>query len=224
MSSSSSSSSKRDPRAVVLRVAKDHVVVFDYVLYDGDGDVVEETDEEGGEPVTCVWGYGALVPALEKALYGLAPGETCEVVVPPEDGYGAWDEAKEHWVDRADFPEGLTVEDEFDATTPDGEETTLRVVEIEGDAVLVDSNHPLAGETLRFDVIVRSVRPATNEELAQARSAAPRLRLGQAPEAPPKPAAEPPPAARPLKAQRAGVRGDRPSKGQGRDPFLDDEQ
>ncbi len=47
-----------------MRVAKDHVVVFDYALYDGDGDVVEETDDVGGEPVTCVWGYGALVPAL----------------------------------------------------------------------------------------------------------------------------------------------------------------
>jgi FKBP-type peptidyl-prolyl cis-trans isomerase SlyD len=210
--------STRPSRERVLRVAKDHVVVFDYVLYDGDGDVVEETDEEGGEPVTCVWGYGALVPALEKALYGLAPGETCEVVVPPEDGYGPWDESKEHWVDRADFPEGVAVEDEFDATTPDGEETTLRVVEIEGDAVLVDSNHPLAGETLRFDVIVRSVRPATAEELAHARSAAPRLRLGLAPDA----AAEATPAAaRPLKAQQSGVRENRPPP---RDPFLDDEQ
>lgn len=214
-------SSARDPRDKVMRVAKDHVVVFDYVLYDGDGDVLEETDEEGGEPVSCVWGYGALVPALETRLYGLAPGETCEVIVPPESGYGPWDESKEHWVDRSDFPEGLAVEDEFEATTPDGEETTLRVVEIEGDAVLVDSNHPLAGETLRFDVIVRSVRPATAEELAKARSAAPRLRLGLAPGAP---VEEAPAAARPLKAQQAGVRENRPPPGQGSDPFLDDEQ
>ena len=203
----------------VLRVAKDHVVVFDYVLYDGEDDVVEETDEEGGEPVTVVWGHGALVPALEKALYGLAPGETCEVIVPPEDGYGPWDESKEHWVDRADFPQGAAVEDEFEATTPDGEETTLRIVEIEGDAVLIDSNHPLAGETLRFDVIVRSVRPATAEELAKARGAAPRLRLGLVPNAS-GPAAGGREVPAPLKAQRAGVRDNRPP----RDPFFDDEQ
>jgi FKBP-type peptidyl-prolyl cis-trans isomerase SlyD len=213
--------SSRPSRERVLRVAKDHVVVFDYVLYDGDGDVVEETDEEGGEPVSCVWGYGALVPALEKALIGLAPGETCEVVVPPEDGYGAWDESKEHWVDRADFPEDLAVEDEFEATIPDGEETTLRVVEIEGDAVLVDSNHPLAGETLRFDVIVRSVRPATAEELAEARGRAPRLRLGLAPDGSSAATAAPSTEARPLKAPRAGVRESPPPP---RDPFLDDEQ
>ena len=216
----SSRNARRDPREKVLRVAKDHVVVFDYVLYDGDGDVLEETDEEGGAPVECVWGHGALVPALERGLFGLAPGETCEVTVPPEDGYGPWDESKEHWVDRADFPAGVAVEDEFEATTPDGEETTLRVVEIEGDAVLVDSNHPLAGETLRFDVIVRSVRPATAEELARARASAPRLRLGLAPEIEPAPGVGAPPA--PLKAGGAGVR-EVPARPT-RDPFLDDEQ
>ncbi|MGZ3418837.1 MAG: FKBP-type peptidyl-prolyl cis-trans isomerase [Polyangiales bacterium] len=158
-------------------IRKDAWVVLDYVLYDEDGDVLEATDDEEGRPLGFVWGYGFMVPGLERALEGMSAGETKELVIPPEEGYGARDEALEHWVDRADFPEGLEIDDEFAAESDAGEEITLRVVEIEDDAVLVDANHPLAGETLRFEVMVRSVRPATAAELASARAVAPRKKL-----------------------------------------------
>jgi FKBP-type peptidyl-prolyl cis-trans isomerase SlyD len=160
-----------------MLIRKDAWVVLDYVLYDEDGDVLEATDDEEGRPLGFVWGYGFLVPGLERALEGMKAGDTKEVVIPPEEGYGARDEALEHWVDRADFPEELEVDDEFAAESEDGEEITLRVVEIEGDAVLVDANHPLAGETLRFEVMVRAVRPATPDEIAAARSVAPKKKL-----------------------------------------------
>ena len=161
----------------LLRVVKDCFVVFDYALYDADGDLVEDTEDEGASPVRCVHGYGMLVPGLEKGLIGLAAGETREISVESFEAYGSWDAAKEQWVDRADFPPGVAVEDEFEALDADGDEITLRVVELTDDAVLVDGNHPLAGETLRFDVIVREVRPATDEELAVARAEAPKPRL-----------------------------------------------
>ena len=160
-----------------MRIVKDAYVVLDYVLYDEDGDVIEATDDEGGRPIGFVHGYGTLVPGLEDGIVGMGAGETKEVTVAPEHGYGAHDGALEHWVDRSDFPEGLQVDDEFEAEDAEGEQITLRVVEIEDDAVLVDANHPLAGETLRFEVMVRSVRPATAEELASTRKAAPRPRL-----------------------------------------------
>ena len=160
-----------------MRIVKDAYVVLDYVLYDEDGDVIEATDDEGGRPIGLVHGYGTLVPGLEDGIVGMGAGETKEVTVAPEHGYGAHDEALEHWVDRSDFPDGLQVDDEFEAEDAEGEQITLRVVEIEDDAVLVDANHPLAGETLRFEVMVRSVRPATAEELASTRKAAPRPRL-----------------------------------------------
>jgi FKBP-type peptidyl-prolyl cis-trans isomerase 2 len=107
----------------------------------------------------------------------MGPGDTKEIVVAPDEGYGARDEELEHWVDRSDFPEGVEVDDEFEAEDADGEQITLRVVEIADDAILVDANHPLAGENLRFEVMVRSVRPGTPEELSDARRTAPRTRL-----------------------------------------------
>jgi len=171
----------------LLRVARDTFVVLDYVLYvqssSGEGEededevVAEQTDEEGSEPVRYVHGYGMLVPGLEQGLLGMAPGETREIVVPPELAYGPVDPDQEVWVDREDFPPDIEVDDEFTATGPDGEETSVRVVEISDDAVLIDRNHPLAGETLRFDVIVREVRPATEEEISAARADAPKPRL-----------------------------------------------
>ena len=160
-----------------MRIVKDAYVVLDYVLYDEDGDVIEATDDEGGRPIGFVQGYGTLVPGLEHGVVGMAAGDTKEVVVTPEHGYGARDEELEHWVDRSDFPAGVEVDDEFEAEDGDGEQITLRVVEIADDAILVDANHPLAGENLRFEVMVRSVRPATAEELADARRTAPRTRL-----------------------------------------------
>lgn len=167
---------KGDPKKL-LRVAKGFVVVFDYALYAEDGELVEETDGEDGAPVTCVYGYGTLLPGLERGLLGMAPAETREILVPPEDGYGPWDSSGEYWVDRAELPEGVEIDDEFEAEQ-DGEPIALRVVEVTDDAVLVDRNHPLAGETIRFDVIVREVRPPTDEELEAARASAPRVHLG----------------------------------------------
>lgn len=172
------------------RIGRDTWVVLDYALYDEDGDVIEATDEEGGRPLGFVWGYGSLVPGLERALQGMAAGETKDIEVAPEDAYGPADPELEHWVDRADFPEDLQLDDEFVAEDEQGEEITLRVVEIEGDAVLVDGNHPLAGQTLRFDVMVRSVRPATAQEIAAAKGSAPKTRLSVLSGAPAAPAVE----------------------------------
>lgn len=163
--------------AAPMRIVRDAFVVLDYALHDEDGDVIEATDEEGGRPIGFVYGYGTLVPGLEARLAGMAAGETLEVEVPPAEGYGAWDDEKEFWVDRAELPDGLEIDDELAADDDQGEEVTMRVVEIADDAVLVDTNHPLAGETLFFDVIVRAVRPATPGELAKTRANAPKPQL-----------------------------------------------
>lgn len=160
-----------------MLIARDAYVVLDYVLYDEDGDIIEATDDEEGRPIGFVHGYGTLVPGLEDGIVGLSGGASKEILVPPEQGYGAHDEALEHWVDRADFPPDVELDDEFEAEDETGEQMTLRVVEVAEDALLVDGNHPLAGDTLRFDVMIRSVRPATPAELADVRRTAPKARL-----------------------------------------------
>lgn len=214
-----------------MRIVKDAYVVLDYVLYDEDGDVIEATDDEGGRPIGFVQGYGSLVPGLESGIVGMAAGDTKEIVVPPHEGYGEHDEALEHWVDKSDFPPDLALDDEFEAEDDDGNPLTLRVIEVGEDAVLVDANHPLAGEELRFEVMIRSVRPATPSELRDARATAPKTRLMLAPLSGPEgPAAGNKPAAEAVSHHDRGTQPTdkalrkEPASGRPAPAELDDEQ
>ncbi len=148
-------------------------VVLDYTLRDVDDDVIDASDNEDGEPIVYVHGYGMLVPGLEKALTGLAAGDEKEVVVPPEEAFGERDEELVLEVDRSEMPrpESVEVGDELVAESADGDEAVMRVVDVKPDAVVLDGNHPLAGETLRYSVKIREVRPATEAEIEQAAAA-----------------------------------------------------
>jgi FKBP-type peptidyl-prolyl cis-trans isomerase SlyD len=146
-------------------------VTVDYVLKDDDGEVLDESRGEGGEPIEYVHGYGMLVPGLEAALAGLKAGDRKAVVVSAEEGYGERDEELMLEIDRAEFPETVQPGDEYVAASPDGDEVVLNVVEVNEDVVVVDANHPLAGLTLHYEVDVRAVRAATEQEIeAAARS------------------------------------------------------
>jgi FKBP-type peptidyl-prolyl cis-trans isomerase SlyD len=145
-------------------------VTIDYVLKDGEGEVLDTSHGDEGEPIAYVHGYGMLVPGLEAGLAGLRVGEEREILVPADEGYGERDEDLVMEVDRSDFPEPAKVSegDEFVAESADGEEVVMRVVELRDDSVVVDANHPLAGMTLHYSVRVRDVRAATDQEIADA--------------------------------------------------------
>ncbi|HEY5240887.1 MAG TPA: peptidylprolyl isomerase [Polyangiaceae bacterium] len=145
-------------------------VILDYELKGDDGELLDASEGEGGEPIRYVHGYGMLVPGLEAALVGLHAGDEREVVVPAEAGYGERDETLVLEIERSEFPDPAAVEegDEFVAESPDGDEIAMNVIEVKGDLVIVDANHPLAGETLHYKVKVREVRPATEEEVERA--------------------------------------------------------
>lgn len=147
-------------------------VTLDYELRDDDGDLLDASEGEDGEPIRYVHGYGMLVPGLEAALVGLKIGDERDVVVPSEAGYGEYDESLVLEVDRGELPDpkAVVVGDELVAESPDGDEFTLNVVEVRDDVVVVDANHPLAGMTLRYHVKVREVRLATGEEIERAAS------------------------------------------------------
>jgi FKBP-type peptidyl-prolyl cis-trans isomerase SlyD len=155
------------------RIEPNARVRLDYVVYDADEHVIDASDAEDGEPIIYVHGYGMLVPGLEKALIGLGPGDTKDVVLSPEEGYGEHDEELVLEVDRSEMPrpESVAVGDELVAESPDGEEAVMRVVEVGPDTVTLDGNHPLAGQVLRYAVTVREVRPATADEIEQAAAA-----------------------------------------------------
>jgi FKBP-type peptidyl-prolyl cis-trans isomerase SlyD len=145
-------------------------VTLDYELRDGDGELVDASEADGGEPIRYVHGYGMLVPGLEAALAGLRAGDEREVVVPAEAGYGEYDDRLVLEVDRSEVPDSKAVQvgDELVAESPDGDELTMSVVEVRDEVLVVDANHPLAGVTLRYNVKVREVRDATGQEIEEA--------------------------------------------------------
>lgn len=148
------------------RVEHGVVVSLEYTLR-VDEDLVESTEEDG--PIAFLQGYEEIIPGLEQAIYGMEVGQEKDVVIEPEDGYGEYDPDAVEEVPLDIFPEemdlslGMPVElyDEDSDETVDG-----YIAEIRTDKVVVDLNHPLAGETLHFHVKVVGVRPATEEELA----------------------------------------------------------
>lgn len=148
-------------------------VVLDYTLRDVDDDVIDASDADDGEPIVYVHGYGMLVPGLEKALTGLSAGDEKEVVIAPDEGFGERDEELVLEIDRSEMPrpEAVEVGDELVAESPEGDEAVMRVIDVKPDAVVLDGNHPLAGETLRYSVRIRDVRPATEKEIEEAAAA-----------------------------------------------------
>jgi FKBP-type peptidyl-prolyl cis-trans isomerase SlyD len=146
------------------KVQSGKVVSFDYKLFNGKGELVDSSAEDG--PLTYIHGQGQIVPGLEKALEGKAEGEGGKFSVPPEEGYGlhnaelVFSEPR----DRFDFqPEVGQV---LQATMEGGETLSFQVIKVENDAITLDGNHPMAGETLNFEVSVLAVRDATPEEIA----------------------------------------------------------
>jgi FKBP-type peptidyl-prolyl cis-trans isomerase SlyD len=156
-----------------MKITKDSVVSIDFRLHLGDGEAVDES--EPGEPLVYLQGHEEIVPGLEKALEGKSKGDTLQVTVTPDEGYGAYDPDGLEEVPRSEFPEGLELQAGgiLSATDPDGDEVDFFIKEVKGDTVLVDFNHPLAGKTLHFDVTVRDVRSATAEELEHGHAHAP---------------------------------------------------
>jgi FKBP-type peptidyl-prolyl cis-trans isomerase SlyD len=145
-------------------------VVLEYTLKDEKGTVLDSSDAEDGEPIVYVHGYGMLVPGLEAALMGLEVGSVKDVTVTPDEGFGDRDDELVLEIDRGDFPDPkkVAIGDEVVAESPDGDEVPMRVVEVKADTVVVDANHPLAGVTLRYAVVVKEVAQATDEEIAEA--------------------------------------------------------
>ena len=146
-------------------IAKDTVVTIDYALTDEEGELIDSS--EGEEPLVYLHGHHGIIPGLEEALAGHREGDRLEVTIPPEEGYGDWDEDLVEVVSVTDFddPETLEVGAQFETDTEEGPRLAT-IIEIEGGEGTVDLNHPLAGMTLNFDIVVRGVRPATAEELA----------------------------------------------------------
>ena len=141
-----------------------NVVSFHYTLRNPDGQVLDTS--AGGEPIVYLEGGGMIIDGLDAALRGVEAGTKTTVEVAAARAYGEHDPSQVQKVDRNRLPiEGeLKVGDQFQ-TGPDRADPVVTVAAIEGDDVLLDANHPLAGVDLTFDVEIVSVREATAVEI-----------------------------------------------------------
>jgi FKBP-type peptidyl-prolyl cis-trans isomerase SlyD len=147
-----------------LTVEDGMVVSLDYTLRLDDGQVIDSST--GRETLQFLQGQGQIIPGLEKALYGMAVGEEKEVEVAPDEGYGETDPDAYQRVPHNAFPSdmGLTEGTGLHLQDQSGQTIEAYVAEISPEGILLDFNHPLAGETLFFHVKIADLRPGTSEE------------------------------------------------------------
>jgi len=119
-----------------------------------DGTPVDGTLD--GEPMTFTMGGGLMIPAMEEVIVGLAKGDKQQVSLDPRDTFGFPDEDNKHWMKKLEFAQDITLEEGLmiEFATPAGDQLPGIVEKIEGDKVLVDFNHPLAGHEVVFSVEV----------------------------------------------------------------------
>jgi len=147
-----------------MQIANNKVVSIHYKLTNDDGDILDSS--EGQEPLAYLHGLGNIIPGLENALSGRALGDKFSVTVAPADGYGEHDNEMVQSVPKSAFQgvDQILPGMQFQAQSPEGMQL-VTVIDVDGDEVILDGNHPMAGITLTFDVEVTEIRDATAEEL-----------------------------------------------------------
>lgn len=147
-----------------MQIAANTVVTLSYKLFSASGELIEETSA----PISYLHGgHHGIFPGIEEALAGKKVGETCSVLLEPDDAFGEYD-AELVRVETPDrFPDDVKVGMQFEESVDDddGAMRIFTVTDIAGGKVVVDGNHPLAGQRLRFDCRVLDVRQATPDEL-----------------------------------------------------------
>ena len=152
-----------------MRIERGKVVRLAYELKDCDG---EQLEDEGAELEYLHGGYGGIFPKVEAALEGKEVGQEVSLTLEPEDAFGEYDAELLRVEPRDRFPKELEVGMRFEGVPGDREEEALiyTVTDVTPEGVVVDGNHPLAGERLFFSGKVSDIRAATEEELSHGHS------------------------------------------------------
>lgn len=143
------------------------VVSMHYQLTNGFGEIIDSS--QGSLPLVYMHNTNAILPSLERELTGKQSGEHVHVTIYPEDAYGYADESLiAEWPrEQVDTSQELTVGMRFKALGKDGQSVMVSVVEIKEDTVVLDANHPLAGQVLNFTLAIVDVRDPTAQEIEQ---------------------------------------------------------
>lgn len=147
-----------------MNISKNSIVTLNYTLTDDENETLDTS--VGGEPLVYLHGAQNIIPGLEEVLEGKKKGDKFKVAIPAEKAYGEHMEEMIQHIPKNQFPTDQQLQPgmKFQANSPQGP-IVLTVIEVGETDILVDGNHPLAGENLNFDVEVADVRAATAEEL-----------------------------------------------------------
>lgn len=148
-----------------MKISNDSVVSIHYTLTNDAGEVLDSS--QGREPLAYLQGHGNIIPGLENALLDKEAGDKLKVTVKPDQGYGERNDAMVQDVAISNFQDPAEVKEGIRIRVETNQGVSIAVVtKVEGDMVTLDMNHPLAGETLHFDVEITEVRAASQDELA----------------------------------------------------------
>jgi FKBP-type peptidyl-prolyl cis-trans isomerase SlyD len=147
-----------------VNIVKDTVVTITYKVNDLEGNLLEQSDE----PVSYLHGgYDNIFPLVEEALEGKQVGDTVDIKLQAADAFGEYEESLVRMETREVFPETIEVGMQFVGSPMDGgEEMLYTVTDIADDKVVVDANHPYAGQAVHFQCVVAEVRPASADEVS----------------------------------------------------------
>lgn len=147
-----------------MNIEKDKVVSIDYTLTNDNGEVLDSSS--GREPLAYLHGNGGLIPGLEKELDGKVKGDKLVAIIAPAQAYGVRTEELVQDIPLENFQDASEVKVGAQFQVKNGEDIHIATVTTIGDkSATVDMNHPLADETLHFDVEVMDVREPTKEEM-----------------------------------------------------------
>ncbi len=149
-----------------MSVKPNQVVTINFTLKNSGGEILESTKDH--TPLAFISGQNQILPKIEETVGEMLIGSKKSIVLHPAEAYGEYDENAVQKLDKKEFPDNVQLEEgmNFVANAPDGSKMPFIIKTIEGEAVTVDFNHPLAGETLDFDIELIDIRDATAEELA----------------------------------------------------------
>jgi len=152
-----------------MKIENGKLVELQYILrVDGpQGEIAEQTEED--EPLRFVLGEDPMLPKFEEALLGLSAGDTFQISIPCDDAYGP--ESDEHYVE---FPKSEFVDEDGELdeeifqvgevipmNTPEGDVVYGILDEVKLNSIVIDFNHPMAGENLYFEGVITAVSEPT---------------------------------------------------------------
>ena len=146
-----------------MQIAMNTVVSITYELHDAEGNVLEQSQE----PVSYLHGgYDNIFPRVEEELHGKSVGDVVEITLEPADAFGEYDEELVQMEPLSAFPsKDLKVGMQFEGEDETGEVILYTITNIDDGKVVVDGNHPWAGERVLFKATVKDVRSAGKEEV-----------------------------------------------------------